>query len=315
MLTTESPNAISLAELTGAGTLQRVVELHSKWRQKMPEGVRASVSGETFSGVSFAKLELPSANLNSSTWIDSDLTDAVLSGCEMDSIDFRQAVLNRADLAGVTADGGRWNEAWLLGAMLGEVKLTECHLKSIHADGSRWQDAQLLRCDLTSADLSNTAFHQAKINDTVLAQAQLHGAQWLHARLQLCRMVGVQAMNANFSHAVILDCDLSQAFLVKARFNRADLSRSRFYKANLSECDLRDAKLAGCDLSRSSLEGERMGNTQLRAADLRGANLRGAKELTGDQLAQAFTDNTTTLPNGASGPFMKRSGAERPIRA
>ena len=159
MLTTESPNAISLAERTGAaGALQRIVELHSKWRQKLPEGVRASVSGETFSGVGFAKLELPSANLNSSTWIDSDLTEALLTHCEMDASDFRQAVLNRADLTGVTAEGARWNEAWLLGAMLGEVKLTECHLKAIHADGSRWQDAQLTRCDLTSADLSNSAF-------------------------------------------------------------------------------------------------------------------------------------------------------------
>jgi len=310
-----SPSALAEPSLEGQGSsLQRVVELHGKWLQKLPEGVRANLSGETFSGASFQGLALPGGLLSSSTWIETDLTEALFTACDMDATDCRQAILNRADLTGVKADDARWSEAWMLGAVLAEVNLNGCLLKAIHGAESRWQDAQLNGCDLTGADLKNAAFHQAKIYDSVLATAQMDGAQMLHARLQLSRLVGVQAVNANFGNAVIQDCDFSQALLAKSRFSRCDLSRSRFYKADLSECDLREAKLNGCDLSRSNLTDARLGNAQLCAADLRGANLRGAKEMTADQLAQAFTDSTTTLPNGTQGPFMKRSGAEKPMR-
>jgi len=51
---------------------------------------------------------------------------------------------------------------------------------------------------------------------------------------------------------------------------------------------------------------------QLLAADFRDANLQGAREMTADQLAMARTDQTTILPNGSAGPYMKRSGAEKP---
>jgi hypothetical protein len=47
---------------------------------------------------------------------------------------------------------------------------------------------------------------------------------------------------------------------------------------------------------------------------MRGANLQGARELTPNQLAQARTDSTTILPDGAKGPYMKHCGHERAAR-
>ena len=53
----------------------------------------------------------------------------------------------------------------------------------------------------------------------------------------------------------------------------------------------------------------------LMAADFRGAVLQGAKELTATQLLRARTSNTTVLPSGARGPFIRGGGTEFPRRS
>jgi hypothetical protein len=51
----------------------------------------------------------------------------------------------------------------------------------------------------------------------------------------------------------------------------------------------------------------------LSSVDFRKADLEGARDLTQTQLGRALTDETTILPNGSRGPYMRRSGAERPV--
>ena len=98
----------------------------------------------------------------------------------------------------------------------------------------------------------------------------------------------------------------------RARFREADLSGSDFGRCSLVDADFREAKLAGADFSQASLENALFRGANLFTADLRSAALRGARELTSGQLAQARTSETTILPNGARGPYLKNSGAERP---
>ena len=68
-------------------------------------------------------------------------------------------------------------------------------------------------------------------------------------------------------------------------------------EANLREADLREANLIAAILF---------------GADLRETDLREAAGLTEEQLDSAFTDATTTLPDGSQGPFKRGSGAHRP---
>jgi hypothetical protein len=56
-----------------------------------------------------------------------------------------------------------------------------------------------------------------------------------------------------------------------------------------------------------------MGGTNLLAANLCGADLSDAHGLTPGQLLQARTDERTVLPNGRHGPYLRFSGAERPM--
>jgi uncharacterized protein YjbI with pentapeptide repeats len=86
-------------------------------------------------------------------------------------------------------------------------------------------------------------------------------------------------------------------------------------EASLLGADLRGAHLRGAAFPGAVLQGARFGGAALFGCDLRGANLRGARELTPNQLAQARTDHSTILPDGASGPYMKNCGHERAARA
>ena len=92
-------------------------------------------------------------------------------------------------------------------------------------------------------------------------------------------------------------CDLSGAFLDAVVAEGGDLWNTNLrgaslYRAKLSQANLSGADLTGANLMRVSLYG----------ADLTGAILAQAKT-TG-----AFTDTTTTCPDGSAGPCMLSGG-------
>jgi uncharacterized protein YjbI with pentapeptide repeats len=151
--------------------------------------------------------------------------------------------------------------------------------------------------------------------DCILNEAELGGATFCHGQLRLTRLYAVQAEEVNFNYARMLSCDFVRAVLSRSRFQRAHLGRSVFGGARLDECDFRDANLDGVDFTRASLTRSRFAGASMRGTDLRWANLEGAREMTPAQLLQARTSDDTILPNGKLGPYLKRSGAERPVRS
>jgi uncharacterized protein YjbI with pentapeptide repeats len=61
------------------------------------------------------------------------------------------------------------------------------------------------------------------------------------------------------------------------------------------------------------LKDARMGGAILLGADFGGADLTGARDVTAQQLQQARTDGFTIMSNGSRGPYVRFSGAEKPI--
>lgn len=288
------------------------LEAHQKWLQKLPGGARAILARSTFSGVSWPDVNLSGADLDSTTWLEADLSGANFAGASLNYADFRRAALNRAEFTGCHADSAQFNQAWMLGAILPELKLLNGALGGIHAAGSRWPGASLTGCDFALSDLEKSSFQQARLFRCNFSGACLTAANLYHVRAQMVRFFGLQGLGAAFHAAVLTDCDFAQANLAGARFSQADLSRSQFTSAQLRESDFRGARLSGASFANAEFAGARLGGANLMAADFRHANLNGARELTSEQLSKARTDDTTILPNGSRGPFVKRSGAERP---
>lgn len=166
---------------------------------------------------------------------------------------------------------------------------------------------------MRNADLTDAAFHQAKIHDCDLSEAIVERTLFIGTKLYLARMRGIRGYSANFSSARLESCDLTKSELQESIFQRAVCTRTNFYLTDLTDADFRGAQLKGSDFSRAKLSRARFGGAVLSGADLRWADLKGARELTSEQLLQAITDDRTILPNGSRGPYLRNSRAERPV--
>jgi uncharacterized protein YjbI with pentapeptide repeats len=73
-------------------------------------------------------------------------------------------------------------------------------------------------------------------------------------------------------------------------------------RTDLSGASLRNANMSGADATSASFRGVDFEGAVLRGTILRGADLTDAKNLTVDQLSQAFIDDRTILP-----PYIDRA--------
>ena len=123
--------------------LKNVLDLHKKWLNDEPTGVRYSCPyGADLSGA-----DLRSANLSGA-----DLRSANLSGADLRSADLRSANLSGADL---------WS-ANLSGAYLSRANLSGAYLRSADLSGANLSGANLSGADLSGANLSGANLSGAK---------------------------------------------------------------------------------------------------------------------------------------------------------
>ena len=127
---------------------QNDLDLHEKWLNHDPEGVRlVTAIGKIEVGADLSGANLRGADLSSADLSSADLSSADLSGADLSSADLSGADLSRADLS----------SANLSGANLSGVNLSR---------------ADLSRADLSSADLSG-----ADLSGVNLSRANLRGAK------------------------------------------------------------------------------------------------------------------------------------------
>jgi uncharacterized protein YjbI with pentapeptide repeats len=82
-----------------------------------------------------------------------------------------------------------------------------------------------------------------------------------------------------------------------APLKQSNLRYANAIGAFLANADLRGADLIGADLRQADLRGARLDGANLQGTDLRGADLRYTSGLGPAQIAVAFTDSTTRLPD------------------
>jgi uncharacterized protein YjbI with pentapeptide repeats len=104
------------------------------------------------------------------------------------------------------------------------------------------------------------------------------------------------AVEANFQGVRLPNATLQGANLADTNFRGGDLHGANFQGANLQRANLTAANLHGADLRGADLFGANLQGTDFWGADLRGADLTAVSNLTPAQLAAAFLDATTRLP-------------------
>ncbi len=136
--------------------------------------------------------------------------------------------------------------------------------------------------DLSGADLAGANLSHASLTNVNLDRADLLFANLYEANLR----------HATLSHVILENAILDKAILFNAFLENTDLSYTSLLDANLEDADLSHANLSQTDLS----------GVDLTAANLSDANLTGAIGLTQKQIAQAYTFQGATMPDGSTHP-------------
>ena len=116
-------------------------------------------------------------------------------------------------------------------------------------------------------------------------RAVLHGVDLAHAVLKRATLVEADMTGASFDHA-----DLSEADCRGANFFDSSFKSACLAGANCDEVDMTFADLTEADLT----------GTRLRGAYLQGADLSHSRGLKREQIADAFIDEMTQLPDFSS---------------
>jgi uncharacterized protein YjbI with pentapeptide repeats len=134
---------------------------------------------------------------------------------------------------------------------------------------NRWRNASpLILPDLLGANLGD-----AKLSKGDLSRAKLSGANLSAAKLGKANLGVADLGGANLRWADLCGSDLREADLDRADLLQADLSGANLDTASLSETDLRGANLAEANLSGADLFSSNLSGADLSAAKFGGANL------------------------------------------
>lgn len=201
-----------------------------------------------------------------------DLTGKDLSYLDLAGIDFKGAVMSRANLFG--------------------VDLTTANLRGAKLDGVMLDRAIVLRADFSGANLEGASLMRPSVNTTLGSNSQdapkFAGANLRHIRIT-AMMDGADFRGADLTGArmgphepradissmpgsLLRGCDFSGATLNGADLMWAKLRFSKFIGANLQ-----GVNLAGADLSMTDFSGADLTGANLEGADLDGTILRGVR--------------------------------------
>ena len=172
--------------------LNKILELHRKWLNGEPHGIRANLSLKDLRG----------ANLR-----ETNLYGAILCGTDLREANLRGANLHDASLCGADLYGADLREADIRGADLCEVDLHEANLYK----------ANFYKANLYEANLRKVYLYKAILYKTNLYKADLYEAN-------LC---GTDLRGANLRDASLYKADLHEANLYEADFYKANLCEAK----------------------------------------------------------------------------------------
>jgi uncharacterized protein YjbI with pentapeptide repeats len=184
--------------------------------------------------------------------IESDLSEADLSGADLSEVNLSGADLSKTNLVGANLIMANLSEATLAGADLSQANLRGVFLFR----------AYLQKANLTEANLSRARLARANLYEANLFRANLSEAD-------------ISEVNLNYTN--LSEADLSEAILIKASLKETDLSRANLSGANLSQAIIREAIFRGAQFTGANLEEQALSGIDLSQAILTNVFLKAAR--------------------------------------
>jgi hypothetical protein len=165
---------------------------------------------------------------------------------------------------------------------------------------------------IQTLDLSNTDLRGANLNGANLRGVNFNGANLQKVKFIAANVERATLKRANLEEAIMHKAILQRANLEEAKLQGADLDMTDLQEADLWSTNLQSARLRAANLQRAKLPSSNLQGAFLSDVDwqgvalpgvnLRGADLRRAKNLESQEIAQAFGDSMTVLPENVARP-------------
>ncbi len=154
------------------------------------------------------------------------------------------------------------------------------------------RNTNIAGADIRKANLQRAILTESNLIGTILFGANLVGAILFKANLQEAILFGAQ-----LREAILTESNLQEVVLTEANLQGAILWKANLQGANLREANLQGAILFGANLQNANLTEANLQGAILTEADLKGAILDKTEGLEQEQIASAFGDSATVLPD------------------
>jgi len=203
------------------------------------------------------------------------------SGNKVDSCDFQKVDAHTAFFMGTSAMSCDFREADLTSANFINANLRNSTFDCAHMENTFMNQTELSDANFKETMLAHAHFVQAKMNNTCMRSANVEDGLFFN----------LSAVNSNFDKANLEDTNFHAAAMNNVSMNETVLTNAQFLNASLKNCKFNDAKLRNANFSnipiascsfrdaymyRAKFNNGVLNTVDFRDSDLRRADFRGA---------------------------------------
>lgn len=149
-----------------------------------------AASGEDVDGLLIEGADLSDVRLDSVTFIECELVDAVMESTRLNGCRFLDVRFDRLDARGLTASGSKWRDSEILASRLGAIGLYDTEIDSLRVVGSK----------VAYLNLRGSEVHDLVLEDCVIEELDLTDAALTRATFAGCRIGTLTLREATLSH-------------------------------------------------------------------------------------------------------------------
>ena len=199
-----------------ADELKKIVELHKKWIDSEPDGVKADLSGADLhnadlSGADFLKADFNGADLSNANFYNANLYGVNFYNSNLSNANLEGTYLADADLSYAILDGANLCKTTWFGAYLSDV-----HMSKVKLCNATFRHNNLRHADMRGAEISHSYLYDVDLQFADLSNANLTDSGLWSVDFRNANLVGVNLTNIRYDErtlGIIPVCPMEGSFI------------------------------------------------------------------------------------------------------
>ena len=243
----------------------------------------ANLAHAMFHGADLAGAVFSQCKLDGTVWVSVQAMWVAFDGATLEHASFSECNLATLSGEDLTARLVTFDECTLSDASCLRAHIEQCRFISCQMTGFSAADARIEMSGFPESTLSGACFERTSMVMVNFGRAEIVGARFADCQASRCFWVEANIQESDFTRAVLQESWFVEASVTSSRFTDADLRHSSFMRttlqstnlvgANLFRADFGEVCAHDCDYSGSNLYEANLGKANLSACEFRGANL------------------------------------------